>query len=256
MTLDKSCPGSRIIREPIPEYMKCTNCGYDVEIWTDELKATCPRCGTKVFRQALVSCIDWCPHAKECVGPEVYERLRPGMQEDLSGTPLDVLQREHDRVLETLGLLRAASLCLKLGTLSFQSQIWDKGVGHLEKVLDFFDKDVGLHFQREEEVLFPALDAHIGGEKSPTQRLLEEHREIWQWYNLLKAKLVELQQGGEDAKSLSGDIQDASAHFEQLIQEHVRKENASLLPIAKGVLSDSELEQVGKEWRQLGAKVA
>ncbi len=84
MVIDKSCPGSRTIREPRPEYINCPDCGREVEIWTDELKATCPGCGNKVFREQQASCIDWCPHAKECVGPEAYERLRPGMEEDPS----------------------------------------------------------------------------------------------------------------------------------------------------------------------------
>ena len=115
MVFDKSCPGSRTIREPRPEYINCPGCGREVEIWTDELKATCPGCGNKVFQAQQASCIDWCPHAKECVGPEAYERLRPGMDEDPSeaNTPLDILKREHDRILENLGLLHGASLCLR-----------------------------------------------------------------------------------------------------------------------------------------------
>src|SRR4030067_416459 len=109
--------------------MICPGCGAEVESWTDELKATCRKCGNKVYRAQQASCIDWCPHAKECVGPEVYERLKPGAGEDLSGsgTPLDVLKREHERVLENMGLLRAASLCLRLGTLTPQSAVKGKG---------------------------------------------------------------------------------------------------------------------------------
>ena len=78
MPFDKSCPGARTIREPTPEDVNCPNCDETVEIWTDELKANCPSCGAKVFREQQPSCIDWCPHARECVGPEVYERLKPG----------------------------------------------------------------------------------------------------------------------------------------------------------------------------------
>ncbi|MDZ4230580.1 MAG: hypothetical protein U1B77_02035, partial [Dehalococcoidales bacterium] len=74
MVFDKSCPGSRVIREPRPEFINCPDCSREVEIWTDELKAKCPGCGTMVFRAQQASCIDWCPQAKECVGPEVYER--------------------------------------------------------------------------------------------------------------------------------------------------------------------------------------
>ncbi|MCL5256217.1 MAG: phosphohydrolase [Chloroflexi bacterium] len=73
---NKSCPGSRIFKEPMPEYVACSRCGTEVEIWTDEMKATCPKCKTPVFRDRAPSCIDWCAYAKECVGEETLLRLR------------------------------------------------------------------------------------------------------------------------------------------------------------------------------------
>ncbi|GAH13090.1 unnamed protein product, partial [marine sediment metagenome] len=47
--LDK-CPGAAKIRTPIPAYKKCPDCGEEVEIWSDELKAKCTKCGAMVFR--------------------------------------------------------------------------------------------------------------------------------------------------------------------------------------------------------------
>ncbi len=82
MPFDKSCPGSRMIREPTPEDINCPSCGEAVEIWTDELRATCPNCDTRVFREQQPSCIDWCSHAEECVGSEAYQRLRKQVTED------------------------------------------------------------------------------------------------------------------------------------------------------------------------------
>ena len=232
--------------------MNCPNCGKEVEIWTDELKATCRNCGKKVYRAQQASCIEWCPHAKECVGPEVYERLTAGAGEDLSDgdNPLEVLRREHDRTLGKISLLRAASLCLKLGAASPGSPIWDKGVDHLAKVLDFFDKDIGLHFRREEEVLFPALEKHLGLEKSPTRLLLGEHSEIWQWYAQLKEKLVELQGDAcQPDETMAEQVQDISSRVEHLLIEHIKKENESLLPLAKGLLSEEELKEFSDKWK-------
>lgn len=254
MDSDKSCPGARTIRDPKPEYVKCPECGAEVEIWTDELKDTCPSCGNKVFRAQQASCIDWCPSAKECVGPEVYERLRPRAEEDLdkANSPLDILQREHDRVLESLGLLRAASLCLKLGSLTPNSPVRDMGIKHLAKVLDFFDEDVRLHFQREEEVLFPILEEHFGVEKSPTRLLLGEHAEVWEWHDRLKEKLVGLQGDGSiSSEAVPAEVQDITTHIVPLIQEHIKKENESLLPMAKKLLGKKELEEISRKWRAL-----
>lgn len=247
MVFDKSCPGSRTIREPRPENIDCPDCGAEVEIWTDELKATCSKCGSKVYRAQQASCIDWCPHARDCVGPEVYERLKPGLEDDLAGSdsPLAILEREHERALETLGLLRGANLCLKLGMSKPGTPLQERGIDHLSKVLDFFDKDLGLHFRREEAVLFPALEKHIGVEKSPTRVLLKEHQEVWEHYDHLKDKLAELQgDGKEQPESLVREVQDISAGIEQYLKEHIRKENESLFPLAKSLVPKQELEDI------------
>ena len=74
--LGRGCPGARMIREARPEYVDCPRCGTEVEIWTDEAVARCPECDGLVTRDAGPSCLDWCPHAVECVGLETYRRLK------------------------------------------------------------------------------------------------------------------------------------------------------------------------------------
>ena len=66
------CPGSQKFRQPQPEYIKCPSCGEEVEIWTDEVQTTCPKCKKTVTRQAGSSCLDWCKYARECVGDQKY----------------------------------------------------------------------------------------------------------------------------------------------------------------------------------------
>lgn len=66
------CPGSRAIRQPQPEFIKCPFCSEEIEIWTDEIKAACPKCKKTVMRQQGESCLEWCSYALECVGQEAY----------------------------------------------------------------------------------------------------------------------------------------------------------------------------------------
>ena len=73
MTLFKECPGSKRIKTPYPEELKCS-CGQVVEIWSDETTAECKRCKQQVNRDMLPSCLDWCSMAKECVGDKKYNR--------------------------------------------------------------------------------------------------------------------------------------------------------------------------------------
>ncbi len=251
--VDSHCPGSKSIREPVPENIACPSCGQEVEIWTDEKKAVCPNCKTTVFRERQMSCIDWCPYARECVGPEVYDRLKPGeKKEDIAGTPLDVLKKEHDRVLETIALLRGVSLCLKFGSLGTQSPLQDRGLNHLRKIIEFFDKDVTLHFRREEEVLFPALEKHIDPEKSPAKMLEREHDDWRGYYRRLKEIASRMELVGEaNTEALSVEAQEVNASIEQLLREHIKKENESLLPLARSLLSEAELQEISKKWREL-----
>ncbi len=68
------CPGSSRFKQPAPEGVKCASCGEEVEIWTDETEAICPKCKSKVTRQGGQSCLDWCKYAKDCVGEERYNK--------------------------------------------------------------------------------------------------------------------------------------------------------------------------------------
>ena len=70
------CPGSQKFKHPHPEFIKCTFCGKEIEIWSDEAKAKCVSCKKEVFRESAQGCLDWCRYAKECVGEEVYKKYK------------------------------------------------------------------------------------------------------------------------------------------------------------------------------------
>ncbi len=74
--MSKFCPGAIRFKEPVPDDIACPFCGNELEIWSDEPVARCHNCGNWVTRERGASCIDWCPMARECIGPEKYERLR------------------------------------------------------------------------------------------------------------------------------------------------------------------------------------
>ena len=69
------CPGQdgRNIK---PETIKCPDCGYEIEIFSDEVKVKCPKCKGLACRERLPSCVDWCKYARECVGEERWRQLR------------------------------------------------------------------------------------------------------------------------------------------------------------------------------------
>jgi ribosomal protein S27E len=68
------CPGqdSRKLRVGLH---KCPHCGTEVEIFSDESRIKCYKCGEMVHREKMPSCIDWCASARECLGEERWRQL-------------------------------------------------------------------------------------------------------------------------------------------------------------------------------------
>lgn len=69
------CPGSAIIKSPVPEELVCYVCHFTNEIWSDEPEMYCKNCGSLITRDMPPSCILWCPSARQCIGDEKYEKL-------------------------------------------------------------------------------------------------------------------------------------------------------------------------------------
>lgn len=69
------CPGTDGRNLKI-DTIACPSCGYQVEIFSDELRNVCPRCKTTVLRDKLPSCIEWCVSARQCLGEARWQKLQ------------------------------------------------------------------------------------------------------------------------------------------------------------------------------------
>ena len=69
------CPGQDL-RNLRVSLHKCPNCGAEVEIFSDEMRVKCQKCGERVYREQVPSCIDWCAQARQCLGEERWKELR------------------------------------------------------------------------------------------------------------------------------------------------------------------------------------
>lgn len=71
------CPGAANIRTSSIEIKICPECGEEVEIFSDEKSAKCSNCGFVIFND-VQSCVQWCKYARECVGEELFNKLKGG----------------------------------------------------------------------------------------------------------------------------------------------------------------------------------
>ncbi|MBQ9881573.1 MAG: hypothetical protein IJM42_03060 [Synergistes sp.] len=57
------------------EEKRCPRCGAEIEIFSVDAEAKCPDCGFTVYNDTM-SCVLWCRYARECVGEELYEKMK------------------------------------------------------------------------------------------------------------------------------------------------------------------------------------
>ena len=52
----------------------CPQCGHEIEFFSIDTQMPCEHCGFVAYNDTL-SCVQWCAHARKCVGDEMYEQM-------------------------------------------------------------------------------------------------------------------------------------------------------------------------------------
>ena len=52
----------------------CPRCGNIIELFSIDTEVACDSCGFIAYNDTL-SCVQWCEHARKCVGDEMYEQM-------------------------------------------------------------------------------------------------------------------------------------------------------------------------------------
>ncbi len=64
----KHCPGVKDLVGPGKIIIRtCPACGEEVEFFTGETEAECPKCKRPLHIEATPSCVTWCEYAIECI---------------------------------------------------------------------------------------------------------------------------------------------------------------------------------------------
>lgn len=61
-------------RTPTIQEKVCPQCGNLIEMFSIDTQMPCEHCGFVAYNDTL-SCVQWCEHAKKCVGEEMYNQM-------------------------------------------------------------------------------------------------------------------------------------------------------------------------------------
>ena len=154
--------------------------------------------------------------------------------------PLDMLSACHERIEKQCATLR------RLPAHLAEHGADEDARQAAANVMRYFDTAGRNHHADEEHDLFPALLESMAGSdavclRDITAALTREHRELDGAWRALRVQLESVTRG--DASAL-----DAAA-VDDLISRHARhiaREEEELLPMAKRLLSDDQLQDLGR----------
>jgi len=155
--------------------------------------------------------------------------------------PIAVLMEEHQVFLRRLAEVRDG---LRRLSPAARGRI---GVpASMATFADFLAKDVdGFHGRKEEEGLFPVLVRHVGSEGGPVGVMLEEH-EVLRHHQKTIATNVPRLEADPDAESAWAAVTVATDAVDQLLVFHIEKEDHVLFPMAREVLTPTEMSEVAQ----------
>ena len=79
------CPGASRLKVPTITEKNCPNCGAVIELFSTDVSVACDRCGFVAYND-MQNCIQWCEHAEECIGTEMYNKLVKNRKERKNDT--------------------------------------------------------------------------------------------------------------------------------------------------------------------------
>lgn len=176
--------------------------------------------------------------------------------------PLDRLLREHREIMSQIEDLRRAVAELRRNPGAAQ-----EALPVLDAVSRMMSTTLVAHARREDEALFPALEAILGDADTPTSVMREEHRGIHARADLFRRTLREAEEvehpaieaGRERLRSLAarppdaGPMREAAESVIELLDLHFSKEESVLFPMARELLSREALERIAARMDELDA---
>ena len=157
--------------------------------------------------------------------------------------PIDDLKMEHEAVKITLRVLDSiGKQAEKTGELA--------NPDHVEQLIEFFTTFVDrCHHGKEEELLFPALEAvGVSREGGPIGVMLKEHQQGRDYVAKINAALGRYREGDREA---AHDLTKHARAYITLLNQHIDKENNVLFALADKHLSEDKQTELWKGFERI-----
>jgi iron-sulfur cluster repair protein YtfE (RIC family) len=103
-----------------------------------------------------------------------------------------------------------------------------------DQVVEYFDAHLSLHFQAEEEFVFPLADRYLPGEEEVTSLLRKQHSQI-------RSLVSELRTAG------GVQLENLLLRLAHVLEAHIRKEERVFFQRIQEGVPPEQLEQCGRE---------
>lgn len=162
-----------------------------------------------------------------------------------SGGPTYLLQEEHRATLLKLELIERSLQYLRgpVGETFPEGVAVNKAL--LRDLAVALGREMGPHFRKEEEALFPVLAEYIGKEYGPIEVMVREHEKIWSVFLPWKKALPSFCRSSEPIdEGVRKAVIDPGLRIVELIRLHINKENQILFKLSESSLTEEEKKKV------------
>ena len=168
--------------------------------------------------------------------------IRIGEPATTIDTPLEHLTACHRRIEDRLVTLRRAA--------GHWRDAPEAALEAIRKSILFLDSNGALHTMDEEVSLFPRLRPRLTGEEvAHLDRLEQQHHEVESVFAELKDVVAEIAASPRQAIPLETRYRELVIQLSGLYRPHIQFEDEVLMPLARGILDQGELENISQEMR-------
>jgi iron-sulfur cluster repair protein YtfE (RIC family) len=177
--------------------------------------------------------------------------------------PIERLLEEHSAIMARVESLRRALAELNRRGEAALPEVKPA----LEALSEVMSTELVAHARREDEALFPALEAVFGEAGGPTRVMRDEHRAIHGQADRFRQTLHQLNEiehpaivaAGARLRTLTAasasasDLRAIGATILELLDLHFGKEEDILFPMAREILSPEAMRAVARKMEELDA---